>query len=152
MHHKKRFLIGFIVFIILICGIVLVNRPKHVIQSSLKIKLPDSASIMNYELHGTEYAAKIKIAAEDKSDIEEQLNSSLSLKRHHEDDLERENTDIANKYSWWSIKADEVDVNRLNLKSPKWIPIFGGCVKTFVEISKEENGSCYIYILSSTTR
>ena len=120
MVHKRKISIS-IIGIILMVGIIFTtyliyqSRPKHVIESRLKFRLPSDSEIVNYsyDYNGGYFDTKIVIGDKSVSDVIEQLNSffgEVAPKKAIESMPSFKNT-----CSWWDLNNQILKLAMLDL-------------------------------------
>jgi hypothetical protein len=152
MVHKRKIAVS-IIGIILMVGIIFAtyliyqSRPKHVIESRLKFRLPSDSEIVNYsyDYNGGYFDTKIVIGDKSVSVVKEQLNSffgEVAPRKAIESMPSYKNT-----CSWWDLNNQNIEVSYVGfVYEKKWFGYSPKSHEVWAFISKDKEEKYYLYI------
>lgn len=154
MSYINKYVISVLVILIIIVFIMIFgffiqkDKPLNIIEGKLKIKLPTSVNIVNYNYNRKEdnFDAKILINNESVDYVKKELNVFFGGKAPNK--VIEKLPNFKNESPWWDLDKQNIEISYKKFVNGEK-KLFGYSPKTRVVwafISKDKNGQYYLYI------
>ena len=150
---NKYIILTLVITVIFVCGTIVKHfvqkdKPLDMIESKLKVKLPSSSKVLNfqYDSNGDFFGAKILVVNQSVEDIKKQINGFF--KGEAPEQVTKELPNFENVYSWWDLDKQSIEAYYKTFVSSekKWFKYTPKSHVVWAFISKDKSGQYHLYI------